>query len=170
MTILGFFLTRFSGAAIMANADTNSSVKTGEKIITAGLFIQILFFGVFIFTPLMFHTRINKSPTSNLSQDHIPWRKHIWALYVASGFIMVRSTFRVIEYIEGMDGYLVSNEIFLYIFDAALMLCVVVISNVVHPNEINTLFKGGKITQRCLGCTPLCRDLSKYNFFMGTSQ
>ena len=49
---------------------------------------------------------------------------------------MVRSIFRVIEYIQGMDGYLVSKEIFLYIFDAALMLCVVVIFNVVHPSEI----------------------------------
>ena len=43
-------------------------------------------------------------------------------LYVASGLIFVRSLFRLIEYIEGNDGVLLSSEVYLYIFDALLML------------------------------------------------
>lgn len=54
-------------------------------------------------------------------------------LYVASGLIFVRSLFRLIEYIEGNDGVLLSSEVYLYIFDALLMLGVVAITAVLHP-------------------------------------
>ena len=56
------------------------------------------------------------------------------ALYVASLFIMVRSMFRVVEYIQGRGGYLMSKEVWLYIFDGVLMFCVTVLFNVVHPS------------------------------------
>jgi hypothetical protein len=48
-------------------------------------------------------------------------------LYIISVLIMVRSVFRVVEYIMGNDGYLLSHGWTLYIFDAALMLGVVVL-------------------------------------------
>lgn len=43
---------------------------------------------------------------------------------------------------QGNDGYLISHEAFLYIFDALLMLMVMVIFNVVHPSEINATLRG----------------------------
>lgn len=49
---------------------------------------------------------------------------------------MVRSIFRVIEFIQGNAGYLLSNELYLYIFDAALMLLVMIAFNWVHPSEV----------------------------------
>jgi len=42
----------------------------------------------------------------------------------ASGLIFVRSLFRVIEFMMGNDGFLLSREVFLYVFDAALMVSV----------------------------------------------
>lgn len=36
----------------------------------------------------------------------------------------------------GEDGYLLSHEIFLYIFDAVLMLITMAIYNVMHPSRI----------------------------------
>jgi hypothetical protein len=64
--------------------------------------------------------------------------------------ILVRSLFRVAEYVSGNNGYLLRHEGFLYGFDAALMLCVMVIFNVVHPGEI-TGWKGKDTGHRVAG-------------------
>lgn len=61
------------------------------------------------------------------------------ALYIASIFIMVRSIFRVVEYLQGFDGYLLRHEAYLYFFDALLMFLVMVLLNVLHPSEIEVL-------------------------------
>lgn len=56
---------------------------------------------------------------------------------------MIRSTLRVAEYVQGFDGYILGHEVFLYVFDAVLMVFVMVIFNVVHPSEVVTLMRGG---------------------------
>lgn len=66
------------------------------------------------------------------------WQKHLYALYVASMLILVRSVFRVIEYVMGNNGYLLKKEVFLYIFDAVLMFLCMVWLNMVHPGEIHS--------------------------------
>jgi hypothetical protein len=60
-------------------------------------------------------------------------------LYVASFLIMIRSIFRLAEYIQGNNGYLLHHEIYLYILDASLMFIVMVICSVVHLHEIGQL-------------------------------
>lgn len=49
---------------------------------------------------------------------------------------MVRSIFRAVEYLQGFNGYLLRHEAYLYVFDAALMLFVMIIFNFIHPGEI----------------------------------
>lgn len=55
-------------------------------------------------------------------------------LYVSSGLILIRSVFRLIEYLQGQDGELLSKEIYLYVFDAALMLLVMICFNWKYPS------------------------------------
>lgn len=64
------------------------------------------------------------------------WKKHMYALYFVSGLIMIRSVTRVVEYLQGRGGYIMSHEVFLYTFDATLMFIAVLTFNVVHPSEI----------------------------------
>ena len=90
-----------------------------------------------------FHVGMIKVPTSR-AQSTVPWRKHLNILYAASVLIMIRSIFRVVEYLQGFSGYLLSHEVYLYIFDAILMLFVMVILNVFHPSEVVALVNGGK--------------------------
>ena len=52
------------------------------------------------------------------------------------------------EYLQGFSGYLLSHDIYLYIFDAVLMFCVMVMFNVVHPSEVVALVEGGKMAKR----------------------
>lgn len=125
---------------------SKDSIHTGERIIIGGLVLQILFFSFFIIVAGTFHTRMSKIPTSRvLSYATIAsaWKKHIFALYGGSSLILIRSLFRLIEYAQGNDGYLISHEWFLYVFDSILMLSCMVLFAAVHPSELNALLKGG---------------------------
>lgn len=91
-----------------------------------------------------FDASSDATPLQNHSIHHLPWKRHLYALYVASALIMVRSVFRVVEYLQGNDGYLLRHEVFLYIFDALLMFAVLILFNVVHPAQITTLYQQRK--------------------------
>ena len=99
-------------------------------------------------TGLIFHYRMLGAPTARALDPNISWKKHLNALYGASVLIMVRSIFRVVEYIQGYDGYLLQHEWYLYVFDAVLMLAVMVLFNVVHPSEVKAMLKGGKYSAK----------------------
>lgn len=53
------------------------------------------------------------------------------ALYAASLLILVRSGFRLVQYPQGEQGALSKREVLGYVFDASLMLVVVVDESVV---------------------------------------
>ncbi|KAM0228719.1 hypothetical protein ACHAP5_011870 [Fusarium lateritium] len=116
------FLVQGGAAGLMATGD---NAKLGENMVVGGLMIQILVFGFFIITTIIFQMRMSKDPTA-LSQDPSnEWTKHIYMLYAVSLLIMVRSVFRVAEFAMGAEGYLLKHEWTLYIFDSTLMLLVV---------------------------------------------
>jgi hypothetical protein len=115
---------------------TPAAVHNGEKIVIAGLVIQILFFGLFIVTCAIFHRRLIKRPTEQSIQLDSSWRKHLWILYAVNVLIMIRSVFRLIEYAMGNNGYLLRHEAFLYVFDGVLMLAAMILFNVVHPSSL----------------------------------
>jgi hypothetical protein len=121
----------------------------GENIILGGLFVQIIFFCFFVVSALVFRFRIAKNPTAQSHALHGVFRKHIYVLYSTSILIVVRSIIRVIEYIQGQQGYILQHEYFLYVFDATLMLFVLVFFNFVHPSEINCLLgRSTKMTRK----------------------
>ena len=124
----------------MSTAKKNpANSKKGERIIVGGLFVQLVFFGLFVITAAVFQ-RKGAAYLKSLPKD-ITWKKHLFALYGTSILILIRSVFRVIEYLQGNNGYLLRREVFLYVFDAALMLGVMVIMNVVHPGDIAIMLK-----------------------------
>ncbi|GKZ86634.1 hypothetical protein AnigIFM56816_002045 [Aspergillus niger] len=134
------FLLQGAGGGIQASGSL-AGMKNGEHIIVVGLVIQILFFAFFIVTATHFYLRVHKYPFPRSCSPHIPWKKHMKVLYATSIFIMVRSMFRLIEYIQGNNGYLLHHEAFLYIFDALLMFITMIIFNAVHPQEIGQLLR-----------------------------
>jgi SNF family Na+-dependent transporter len=99
----------------------------------AGLFIQIFFFRFFVIAAVTFHVRILRRPTALSASHEIPWRSNLGILYLSSGTILVRSIFRIVEYLMGASGFLLQHEYMLYIFDALLMLSVVSIFIWRHP-------------------------------------
>ncbi|KAL2173322.1 RTA1 like protein-domain-containing protein [Thermothelomyces heterothallicus CBS 202.75] len=129
------FLMQAGGGGIQA-AGTLELFDIGEKIIIVGLFIQIFMFGFFLVTTVVFHTRFSQSSGSDRQHSLIRWKRHLTVLYVASAIIMVRSIFRVVEYLQGNRGYLISHEIFLYVFDALLMASVMAIFFVFYVDDL----------------------------------
>lgn len=125
----------------------NGNSRTlGSNLVVGGLVIQLLFFGFFLIVALVFDRNISKTPTPRSTTPTVDWYKHSIALYVASVLIMIRSIFRVVEYVQGNDGYLLGHEYFLYIFDGVLMLGVMTVLNIVHPSEINAILRGGRFS------------------------
>lgn len=97
------------------------SKTAAESIILAGLAIQIVLFGLFCVTAVVFHVRMRNWPSAESVKAGVTWQRTLGMLYGSSGLIMVRSVFRVIEYALGRDGYPLQNEWTLYVFDALLM-------------------------------------------------
>lgn len=126
---------------------TVSAMNTGENVTIGGLCVQLLFFGVFIIVAIIFHLRIRKSPTSvslgaiTSTGSRLPWNDYtwlgtMWGLYSSSILILIRSIFRLIEYAQGNDGYLISHEAFMYVFDSMLMFFAMVALSIWHPSKV----------------------------------
>ncbi|RAK81522.1 RTA1 domain-containing protein [Aspergillus fijiensis CBS 313.89] len=135
------FLTQAGGAAILVQQKA-SSFSTGETVIKIGLIIQVIFFGLFILTSVLFHVRLVKSGFAERYTTNVPWRRHMHALYIGSVFIFIRCIFRLVEYDQGTTGTLLQHEYWVYIFDAAMMLIVMAVFNWNYPSEVTALLKG----------------------------
>ncbi|KAM6507178.1 hypothetical protein FALCPG4_018560 [Fusarium falciforme] len=133
--VLSFILQ--GGGGGYQSAGSLEALNNGAKVIIAGLFVQLICFGVFIVIAVVFDRSIRQSPTGRCHV--VPWKKHMKVLYIGSMMIMVRSVFRAVEYLQGFDGYLLKHEVYLYIFDAILMFLVMVLFNWIHPAEITAI-------------------------------
>ncbi|KAL5589931.1 hypothetical protein FOVSG1_011798 [Fusarium oxysporum f. sp. vasinfectum] len=120
------FSLQAAGGGIQASG-TIEAYDRGEKIILAGLFVQIVVFGIFVITSGLFHRKCLQNPTLAARENAFPWKLDLNVLYTVSIIILVRSIFRVVEYLQGNGGYLISHEVFLYIFDAVLMAIVMIV-------------------------------------------
>ncbi|KAF7550940.1 hypothetical protein G7Z17_g5377 [Cylindrodendrum hubeiense] len=124
-----------NAAGLTAKAKTQ---KIGEYIVVSGLFIQLIVFGYFIAVAVIFDMRMRRHVIKEPELTrNIPWRQGLKMLYACSVLIMVRSIFRVVEYLMGVDGYLLSHEWPMYVFDAVLMLAVQIIFFVWFPDKFS---------------------------------
>ncbi|KAF2014277.1 RTA1 like protein [Aaosphaeria arxii CBS 175.79] len=127
------FCIQGGGAGLLIKAKDEDGFKMGENTILGGLILQILIFAFFVVVANIWHRRLNAVPTAASAQ--IPWGKYIWILYASSVFITIRNFCRVIEYAMGKDGYLLSNEWPLYLYDSLpMMLTLVVCITWYDPN------------------------------------
>lgn len=135
--IVCFFL-QAGGGGLQASGSLDN-FKIGEKVILGGLFAQIVIFGFFVATSVVFHRRLAREPPTHNANGSpvVPWKRHLSVLYLVSTLILVRNILRVVEYIQGNDGYLISHEIFLYIFDAILMAGMMTIIFFFYPGELD---------------------------------
>lgn len=130
------FLMQSSGGGMLASATTTDSINLGNNIIKVGLAVQILFFAFFMIVTVIFHLRIHRNPVPTSKSVGVPWMRQLYVLYVASTLILIRCIFRFLEYMQGQDGVLLKHEVYMYIFDAALMFIAMALFNWCHPSTI----------------------------------
>lgn len=128
-------------------AGTLTAMDVGANIVIGGLAVQLLFFGFFVIVAAIFHWRVkkneqhcramsycNESTASSFPvETKLTWESLMWGLYIACLLILVRSIFRVVEFVEGNDGFIMRKEYLLYIFDACLMTLTGIVLSVVFP-------------------------------------
>ena len=124
---------------------TSNGFVMGERVIVVELFVPVALFGLFIVVALVLHYRVHLFPTRQSRSSASPSKRHLYAIYAPSLLIMFRSIFRVVEYIEGNDRYILRHGVFLYLFDGVFMLGVMVLFNIIHPSEVKALLRGGKV-------------------------
>ncbi|CAN9376587.1 unnamed protein product [Alternaria alternata] len=106
------FLVQAAGASFLVKTDASQSTKNlGKYIILAGLVIQLIVFGFFLVVAAIFHLRAGKAERLEIG---------IVKMFNC-GLVTVRNIFRVAEYVTGDQGYLLTHEWPIYIFDALLM-------------------------------------------------
>ena len=135
------FLMQSTGGGILGTSDGDADkVKLGENVIVGGLLVQLAFFGFFMLVSVLFWFRYHRGEVIDKhvveTDSQCRWRSLLKVLFATSGLILIRSAFRVIEYLGGQDGYLLQKEIFLYIFDALLMFLVMVLFNWCFPGSV----------------------------------
>jgi hypothetical protein len=127
------FMVQGSAAGLMV---TGNNLRLGEDIVVAGLFIQIIMFGLFAVTAIIFHVRFQRYNPTEAHSEQIPWKQSLKMLYAVSALIMIRSIFRVAEFVTGQSGYPLTHEWTLYVFDSLLMFIVMFIFLVWYPSRL----------------------------------
>ncbi|KAL2865965.1 RTA1 domain-containing protein [Aspergillus lucknowensis] len=147
--VVSFFMQ--CGAGGLMSSDDADTRTLGENLTIVALVIQVVFFSFFLITSVLFHVRIRRVSTAKSREGVLHWTGDIrvknwvtllYALYTISGLILVRSVFRLVEFIDGYGGYLMTHEAFIFVFDGVPMFVVMVIMNLYHPCEVIQNGKG----------------------------
>jgi hypothetical protein len=122
--------SQLAGSVLRASDDPTTNQR-GAHIVLAGLILQVSIFCLFAILALNFHLRFRKM---NCLEVH--WGRHMAVLYFLSGVFVVRNLVRIIEFLQGGDGYIVTHESMLYVFDGTFMLLVAGLLVFVHPGRL----------------------------------
>lgn len=142
------FLMQSTGGGILGTSDGDKDKqKLGEHVIVGGLLVQLAFFGFFMVASVLFWFKYHRGEVVDKhvveSSSGCRWRTLLKVLFATSGLILIRSAFRVVEYLGGQDGFLLKKEMFLYIFDALLMFHVMTMFNWCFPGSVVRRDKSG---------------------------
>lgn len=113
----------------------------GEKVVIAGLALQVATFVVFLAAAVDFNVRMNGLSRVGQGADDRTWRRMLHILYTLSSLILIRCVFRLIEYSMGNAAYLIAHEWSLYVFDGVPMLAVLVVLFVWQSKEADAIQK-----------------------------
>jgi hypothetical protein len=137
-----------SGGGMQAIAGDIS--KYGQWVVVVGLIIQLFAFGYYMIIAVRFQSRIRKAShdgtyTGRSHDIGAPLfdikrlaraERILAALHITSVLIMIRSIYRLVEYIEGREGWLATHEAPFYVFDTLTMFLVMVMFAIVYPPTV----------------------------------
>lgn len=132
---VGCLVTQAAGS-IMSGSEDATEASNGRTTILAGLILQIVAFVLFAVCAVKFNASMYSTSASLATSRTLAWQKYMYGLYVISLLFVIRNVVRILEFQQGHDGELLSNEVWLYVLDAAVMLIIVVVMLVLHPGRL----------------------------------
>lgn len=133
---IGCVVSQVMGSVLPASGE-QSSIELSKKILLGGLITQVVALGFFILTCWHAHGRIKRNPNDGiLSDPSISWQNHFRVLELVTLILIIRSVVRTIEYLQGVDGFVASHELFIFLFDAFLMWLIMVAFLILHPGRL----------------------------------
>ncbi|KAF5710083.1 7-aminocholesterol resistance [Fusarium mundagurra] len=128
-------VSQFIGAIIPASGEPDAITK-GRTILIAGLIVQLCALSIFILTSLYLYIRIRQETGPFLDSSLVRWRRYFRTIEAVTVIMIIRSIVRAVEYLQGQEGFVISHEVFIYLFDASLMFLVMVLFLIVHPGRL----------------------------------
>ncbi|KAL4966189.1 RTA1 domain-containing protein [Aspergillus stella-maris] len=116
-------LTQLAGAGVQVTGDANI-ISIGNKVVIAGLVFTLVVFVGFVFLAIKFHRRLSAQPTG-VSMSSEPsvrnWKRYMFVLYGICGCMVLRNLVRTIEFAAPKGAAIRESEVYIYVFDGALM-------------------------------------------------
>jgi hypothetical protein len=128
-------VTQTAGAIISGSEDQNEA-RQGELTIKIGLIVQLIAIISFVLWLGRFHHRHRTSKFDSGLTERLSWRRVMWGLYIIALLFVIRTVTRLVEYAQGPDGPMLSNEVYLYVLDALVMWTIAVLLLVLHPGRL----------------------------------
>lgn len=130
------FISQVAGVGLQASTSEDTQA-TGQKIVLGGLIIQLLLLALFIINIFVFHRKNERNPTALTDHPQLPrWRRLVYTLYFIGTAILIRNLVRAVGYGQGPRGMIARNDVFLYVFAAALMFGSMAALLVSHPGRM----------------------------------
>ncbi|KAF9219546.1 hypothetical protein BS17DRAFT_382473 [Gyrodon lividus] len=109
------------GGGGLESSKNSLSIKIGADTLLGGLILQTLSFALFIVLVLHAYRGLVKD---GIRPSQEPWGMILWTLFFSSALFMVRCIYRVAELgqMSGGGDYLMTHEIYFYIFDSLPLL------------------------------------------------
>ncbi|KAK4232612.1 RTA1 like protein-domain-containing protein [Podospora fimiseda] len=126
------FLIQGAGTSIAGFAKwTGSTALVGVRVLVGGLGVQVLGVGWFLSCVLRFYLTTKKD-----KGEKTETRKNlVKAVGISGGLIFIRCIYRFIEFVEGVEGYVIKAEWMFWVFEAAMMVGCVVVFCFWHPGK-----------------------------------
>ncbi|CAF3970220.1 unnamed protein product [Rotaria sp. Silwood2] len=119
-----------AGAGLITSGKLNN-ITTGSRVLIGGLGINLVSFCFFAVVTLHLHCSIQRRKADFTGQER--WIKMFYALYLSMILLIIRSTYRIVEFSMGFRGYLAIHEIYFYIFECLLIIFAFGLFLPLHP-------------------------------------
>ncbi|KAJ8115543.1 hypothetical protein OPT61_g2838 [Boeremia exigua] len=120
-----------NGAWRMANSSmTDSQRQAGANMVMASLSLQTALFAGFGIMAVLFHRRAARAGVLKHEQ-----RVVLYVLYTSATIVTIRCIYRLVEYTLGWDSTIYKNEVYFWIFEAAIMFLNTALLNTFHPGK-----------------------------------
>ncbi|KAL4913314.1 RTA1 like protein-domain-containing protein [Aspergillus aurantiobrunneus] len=129
-------LTQLVGAGLQVTGDQHI-IDIGIKAVLAGLVFTLVVFVGFVAVAATVHRRLLGQPTGvSMNEGTRGWGGYFWCLYVVCGCMIVRNLVRTVEFGAPKGADVRRREVYIYVFDAALMAVLMGVWVVWHPGRL----------------------------------